>query len=79
MPPKLRSKTTIESPDLGSDAAEVVQEGRGLEKIENLMNSPIRQQGNPSNSLIEQVEGRGVGNVDMPIIFYNNLMNFRLS
>ena len=79
MPSKLRSKTTIESPDLGYDAAEVVQKGRGLEKIENLMNSPIRQQGNPSNSLIEQVEGRGAGNVDMPIIFSNNLMNFRLS
>ena len=32
------------------------------------MNSPVRQQGNPSNSPNEQVEGRDAGNVDVPIL-----------
>ena len=79
MPPKLRSKTTIESLDLGSDAIEAAHEGRVtdlVEQIENLMNSPIRQQGNPSNNLIKQVEGRGAGNVDVPIFFSNNFNEF---
>ena len=79
MPPKLKSKTIIESPNLGSDHAEAPQEGRVLalvKQIENLMNSLVRRQGNPSNSLIEQVEGRGACNVDVPIIFYNNNNKF---
>ena len=79
MPQELRSKTTIESLDSGYDATEVAQEGRLpalMEKIENLMNYPVRQQGNPSNNPIEQVEGRGAGNVDVPIIFYNNSNEF---
>ena len=41
------------------------------------MNSPARQQGNPSNNLIEQVEGRGAGNVDVLIIFFNNFDEFQ--
>ena len=41
------------------------------------MNSPMRQQGNPSNSLIEQVEGRGAGNVDVLILFSNNSNEFQ--
>ena len=59
MTPKLRRKTIVESLDSGYDVAEVAQEGRVLvlvEQIENLMNSPVRQEGNPSNSYIEQVE-----------------------
>ena len=36
------------------------------------MNSTVRQQENPSNNLIKQVEGRGASNVDMPIISFNN-------
>ena len=39
-----------------------------MEHIENLMNS--------SNNPIEQVEGRGVGNVDVPILFSNNFNEF---
>ena len=73
MPPKLWSKITVESLDSGYDAAEVTQEGRFpalVEHIENLMNSLVQQQGNPSNNPIEQVEGRGAGNVDVPILFY---------
>ena len=61
MPPKLRSKTTIESPDSGSDAVEAAREGRVPDlvgQIDNLMNYPVRQQGNPSNNPIEQVGGR---------------------
>ena len=46
-------------------------------KIENLMNSPVQQQGNPSNNPIEQVEGRGAGNVDVPILFSNNSNEFQ--
>ena len=41
------------------------------------MNFPVRQQGNPSNNLIEQVEGRGIGNVDVPILFSNNSNEFQ--
>ena len=40
MPPKLRSKTTIESLDLGSDDAKTTQKGRVpamVEQIENLI------------------------------------------
>ena len=48
-----------------------------VEQIENLMNSSVRQQGNPSNNLIEQVEGRGVGNVEVPILFSNNSNEFQ--
>ena len=80
MPPKLRSKTTIEFSDSRFDAAEAAQEGRVpalVEQIENLMNSPMRQQGNPSNNPIKQVEGRGVGNVDVPILFSNNSNEFK--
>ena len=43
---KLRSKTTIESPDSRSDAIEAAHEGRVpalVKQIENLMNSPVRQ------------------------------------
>ena len=79
MPQELRSKTTIESLDSGYDATEVAQEGRVLalvEQIENLMNLPVQQQRNPSNNPIEQVEGRGAGNVDMPILFYNSSNEF---
>ena len=79
MPPKLKSKTTVESPNLGYDVVEATQEGRApalVEQIENLMNSPVRLQGNPSNNPIEQVERRGTGNVDMPIIFSNNSNEF---
>ena len=79
MPPKLRSKTIIESLDSGSGATESSQEGRVLalvEHIENLMNSPMQLQGNPSNNPIEQVEGRGVGNVDVPILFSINSNEF---
>ena len=46
MPPKLRSKTTVESSDLGYGVVEATHEGRVLalvEQIENLMNSPVRQ------------------------------------
>ena len=80
MPPKLRSKTTVESLDLGSDVVEAAQEERVstmVEQIENMMNSLLRQQGNPSNSLIEQVEGRGVGNVDVSILFSINSNEFQ--
>ena len=80
MQPKLRSKTIVESLDSGSNTVEVAREGRVLalvEHIENLMNSPVRQQGNPSNSPIEQVEGRGASNVDVPILFFNNSNKFQ--
>ena len=80
MPPKLRRKTTVESPDSGSDVAEAENDGRVLalmEQIENLMNSLVRQQGNPSNNPIEQVEGRGAGNVDVHILFSNNFNEFK--
>ena len=43
------------------------------------MNSPVRQQENPSNNLIKQVEGRGASNVDMPIILFNNSNEFQAS
>ena len=79
MPLKLRSKTIVESPDLGFDAVEEAQEGRVLalvEQIKTLMNSLVRQQGNPSNTPIEQVEGRGIGNMDVPILFSNNSNKF---
>ena len=68
---KIRSKTIVESPDLGSDAAEVAQKGRVptlLKQIENLMNSPVRLQG---------VKGRGAGDVDVPIIFSINSNEFQ--
>ena len=45
MPPKLRSKTTVESLDLGYDVVEAAHEGRVpalVEQIENLMNSLVR-------------------------------------
>ena len=80
MPPKLRSKTTVESSKPGSNAAKAAQEGRVLAlvgHIENLINSSVRQQGNPSNNPIEQVEGRGVGNVDVLILFFNNSNEFK--
>ena len=48
-----------------------------MEQIENLMNSLVRQQGNPSNNLIEQVERRGACNVDVPILFSNNSNEFQ--
>ena len=48
-----------------------------MEHIENLMNTPIRQQGNPSDIPIEQVEGIGAGNVDVPILFSNNFNEFQ--
>ena len=48
-----------------------------VQQIENLMNSPVRQGGNPSNSPIEQVERRGAGNVNVPIIFSNNFNVFQ--
>ena len=48
-----------------------------MENIENLMNSPIQQQGNPSNIPIEQVEGGGAGNVDVHILFSNNFNEFQ--
>ena len=41
------------------------------------MNSLVRQQGNPSNNPIEQVEGRGAHNVDVPILFSNNSNEFQ--
>ena len=80
MPPKLRSKETIESSDSGSGVVKATQDGRVLalvEQIKNLMNSLVRQQGNPSNNPIEQVEGRGIGNVDLPILFSNNSNEFQ--
>ena len=81
MPPKLKSKTTVESPNSRSDVAEAAQEGRVptlVEQIENLMNSPVRQQGNPSNYPIEQVEEV---QVMWTCLFFSLiiLMNFRLS
>ena len=42
------------------------------------MNSPMRQQGNPSNNPIEQVEGRGASNVDVSFIFSNNSNEFQV-
>ena len=48
-----------------------------MERVENLMNSPMKQQGNPSNNPIEQVEGRGTGNVDVPILFSLNSNEFQ--
>ena len=80
MPPKLRNKIIVESSDSGSDAAEATQEGRVpalVEQIENLINSSVQQQGNPSNNPIEQVEGRGAGNVDVSIIFSINSNEFQ--
>ena len=80
MPQKLRSKTTVESPDFGSNTVEVAHEGSVqalVEQIENLMNSLVRQQGNPSNNPIEQVEGNGAGNVDVSIHFSNNFNEFQ--
>ena len=41
------------------------------------MNSPMQQQRNQSNNPIEQVEGRGAGNVDVPIILSNNSNEFQ--
>ena len=79
MPPKLRSKTIVESLDSGSDTAEAAQEGRVpalMEQIENLMNSLVRLQGNPSNNPIEQVKGRGAGNVDVSFLFSINSNEF---
>ena len=58
------------------------QDGRVLalvEQIKNLVNSLVRQQGNPSNNPIEQVEGRGICNVDLPILFSNNSNEFQAS
>ena len=80
MSPKLKSKTTIDSLNSRSDAVEVTHEGRVLtlvEQIENLMNSLVRQQGNPFNNPIEQVEGRDACNVDVPILFFNNFNEFQ--
>ena len=68
MPPKLKSKTTIKSLDSGFDVVEAAHKKRVptfMEQIENMMNSPVRQQGNPSNNPIEQVEGICAGNVDV--------------
>ena len=48
-----------------------------MEQIENLMNSPVRQQGNPSNNPIEQVEERGAGNLDVPILLSNHSNKFQ--
>ena len=47
-----------------------------MEQIENLMNSPMQQQGNPPNNPIEQVEERGASNVDMSIFFSLNYNEF---
>ena len=80
MPQKLRSKATVESPNSGSNVAKVAQEGRVptlVAQIENLMNSPVWQQGNPFNYPIEQVEGRGAGNMNVPIFFSNNYNEFQ--
>ena len=80
MPLKLRSKTTVESPDSGSNIVEAAQEGRVLalvEQIENLMNSLVQQPMNPSNNPIEKVEGKGVGNVDVAILFSLNSNEFQ--
>ena len=41
------------------------------------MNSPVQQQGNSSNKPIEQVEGGGVGNANVPILFSNNFNEFQ--
>ena len=79
MPPELRSKATLEFSNSGSDAVEAAQEGRFLalvEHIKNLMNSPMQQQGNPSNNPVKQVEGKGAGNVDVPILFSLNSNEF---
>ena len=80
MPPKSRSKTTVKSPDSRSDVVEAINEGRVpplVEQIENIMNSLVRLLGNPSNTPIEQVEGRGAGNVDLSILFFNNSNEFQ--
>ena len=80
MPPKLRSKVIKESLDSGSEAAKAAHEGRVptlVEQIKNLMNYSVRQQGNPSNNLIEQVGGMGACNVDVPILFSNNFNEFQ--
>ena len=80
MPLKLRSKTIIEYPNLVYDVVKVAQQGRVPalgEQIENLMNSLVRQQGNLSNNPIEQLKGRGAGNVDVPILFPNNSNEFQ--
>ena len=79
MPPKLRSKTTVESPDSRFDDAKASHEGRVptlVEQIKNLMNFLVRQKGNPSNNPIKQVEGRGSGNVDVSILFSNSFNEF---
>ena len=79
MPLKLRSKINVESLDLGFDVVEAAREGRVptlVEHIENLMNSSVRQEGNPSKNPIKQVEERGASNVDVSIIFSNNFNEF---
>ena len=79
---KLRSKTIVESLDSGSDIVVAAQEGKVLalvEQIENLMNSPVQLQENPSNNSIEQVEGKGAGNVVCLFFSLLIIMNFRLS
>ena len=76
----MRNKIIVESSDSGSDAAEATHEGRVpalVEQIENLINSSVQQQGNPSNNPIEQMEGRGVGNVDVFILFSINSNEFQ--
>ena len=76
---KLRYKTTVESSDLGSNAPKAAQEGgfpAMVEQIENQMNFPVRQQGNSSNSPIEQVEGRGADKVNVSILFSINSNEF---
>ena len=50
-----------------------------MEQIENLMNFLVRQQGNPSNNPIEEVEGRCVGNVEVLILLSNNSNEFHAS
>ena len=47
-----------------------------VEQIEKLMNSLVRQQGIPSNSPIEQVEGMGASNVNVSILFSINSNEF---
>ena len=79
IPPKLRSKTTVESPDSRSDDEKASHEGRVptlVEQIKNLMNFLVRQQENPSNNPIKKVEGRGSGNVDVSILFSNSFNEF---
>ena len=76
----MRSKTIVESPDSGSNATETTHEAKVLALVEhtkNLMNSSVRQQRNPSNNPIKQVEGRDAGNVEVPILFSNNYNEFQ--